>query len=140
MRRALRFLTAEQVLAMHAALLDRAGGARGGGHRGSAYEGVDAAVQAVKNSYYGTVEELAAAYAIYIVRGHVFLDGNKRTAAAAMLTFLEANGVVVGTPAERIAALVVEAQRRAAGGRDLSRAVRWLAGELAQGRRRTRRR
>ncbi len=117
---------------MHDAVLERSSGARGGGHRGSGYEGVDAAVQAVKNSYYDTVEELAAAYAAYIVRGHVFLDGNKRTAAAAMLTFLEANGVAVVMSAQRIATLMVEVQHRAEGGRDLTGIIRWLAGELAK--------
>ena len=88
MKRSLRFLSAEQVVAVHDTLLTRYGGRMGGGPRGQAYEGVDAAVQAVKNSYYETVEELAAAYAVYIVQGHVFADGNKRTGAAAMLTFL----------------------------------------------------
>lgn len=125
---------------MHDALLERSGGARGGGHRGSGYEGVDAAIQAVKNSYYDTTEELAAAYAAYIVRGHVFLDGNKRTAAAAMLTFLEANGVPVTMSAERIAALIMEVGRRAEAGRDLTGVIRWLAQELARGRGRPHRR
>ena len=65
---------------------------RGGGHRGAKYEGVEAAVQAVKNSYYNSIEELGAAYAVYIVQGHVFQDGNKRTGLDAMMTFLAING------------------------------------------------
>ena len=88
MTKRLRFLSAEQVVAVHDAVLAETGGLPGGGPRGSSYEGVDAAVQAVKNSYYDTVEELAAVYAVYVVQGHVFADGNKRTGAAAMLTFL----------------------------------------------------
>ena len=35
--------------------------------------------------------EIAAAYLFYICRNHPFLDGNKRTALAASLVFLEAN-------------------------------------------------
>ena len=35
--------------------------------------------------------EIAAAYLFYICRNHPFLDGNKRTALAACLVFLEAN-------------------------------------------------
>lgn len=54
---------------MHHDLLRRFGGLPGDGLRGEAYEGVDAAVQAVKNSYYDSVAELAAAYAVYIVQG-----------------------------------------------------------------------
>ena len=45
---------------------------------------------------YGMIEdvfELAACYACYIAVGHVFNDGNKRTAFTAMDTCLEINGI-----------------------------------------------
>jgi death-on-curing protein len=35
--------------------------------------------------------EIAAAYLFYICRNHPFVDGNKRTALAACLVFLDAN-------------------------------------------------
>jgi len=38
--------------------------------------------------------EIAAAYLFYICRNHPFLDGNKRTALAACLVFLETNEVL----------------------------------------------
>lgn len=126
-----RFLSADQVVTLHDTVLRETGGLTGSGHRGPNYEGVDAAVQAVKNSYYDTVEELAAAYAVYIVQGHVFADGNKRTGAAAMLTFLYANGRRPALRHERIASLMIELQRRAEGGEDTSRLVRWIAGKLS---------
>ena len=126
----LRFLSSEQVVALHEALLGETGGLPGGGHRGSSYEGVEAAVQAVKNSYYDTVGELAAAYAVYIVQGHVFADGNKRTGAAAMLTFLQANGGRTTLSDERLATLMIELQRRAEAGEDVARLVHWIAAEL----------
>ena len=131
MTKRLRFLSAEQVVALHEAVLAETGGLPGGGHRGSSYEGVEAAVQAVKNSYYDTPEELAAAYAVYIVQGHVFADGNKRTGAAAMLTFLQANGGRTALNDERCATLMIDLQRRAEAGEDVARLVRWIAGELA---------
>ena len=37
--------------------------------------------------------EMAAAYLFHVAKNHGFVDGNKRTAAAAALTFLELNGV-----------------------------------------------
>jgi len=126
-KRRVRFLTAEQVVHMHDLLLERFGGAGGGGARGRAYEGVDAAVQAVKNSYYETIEELAAAYAVYIVQGHVFLDGNKRAGAAAMLVFLEANGHRVRLSAAEVATLMVELQRRAETGESIGSLVSSIA-------------
>jgi len=127
----LRLLTAEQVIAMHDALLEQFGGLAGGGPRGEAYEGVDAAVQAVKNSYYETVHELAAGYAVYLVQGHVFLDGNKRAGAAAMLTFLEANGVTVSLPPERLASIMIDLQTRAEAGEAASRLIADIASVLA---------
>jgi death-on-curing protein len=130
-RRSVRFLTAEQVIAMHDALLDRFGGLAGGGPRGEGYEGVEAAVQAVKNSYYETVEELAAAYGVYLVQGHVFLDGNKRTGAAAMLTFLEANGVPITIPPEELASMMIDLQLRSEAGEAAPRLIAGIASMLA---------
>ena len=127
----IRFLSLEQVVTMHDFLLRRFGGSAGGGARGAAYEGVDAAVQAVKNSYYETLEELAAAYAVYIVQGHVFLDGNKRTGAAAMLVLLEANGRAVAIRGDKLAALMIEIQQRAEAGADVGAIIRWVAQRLA---------
>jgi death-on-curing protein len=129
--RRIRFLTADQVVAMHDVLLERFGGLAGGGPRGELYEGVEAAVQAVKNSYYETVEELAAAYAVYVVQGHVFLDGNKRAGAAAMLTFLEANAISVAIPPEELASMMIDLQRRSEAGEDASRLISSLASQVA---------
>jgi len=85
----------------------------GGGARDASFEEVDAAVQAVKNSYYESLHELAAAYAVYIVQGHAFADGNKRTGAAAMLTFLEANGESVHISDMELVTMTIELQRGA---------------------------
>lgn len=117
---------------MHDALLERFGGLEGGGPRGELYEGVDAAVQAVKNSYYETIEELAAAYAVYIVQGHVFLDGNKRTGAAAMLTFLESNGRSSRVVPEELASLMIDLQKRSEAGEGAPRLIHEIAVFLAR--------
>ena len=41
---------------------------------------------------YPTLPEKAAAYGFFIAENQPFIDGNKRTAAAAVATFLELNG------------------------------------------------
>jgi len=41
--------------------------------------------------------EIAAAYLFYLCRNHPFIDGNKRTALAACLVFLECNGLLPAT-------------------------------------------
>jgi death-on-curing family protein len=107
-----RFLSVEQVLRIHEEMLRRYGGSRIPGHRGEV-EGVTAAVMAVINSYYSDVLDLAAAYAVYIVMGHVFGDGNKRTASGAALTFLHVNGVLVAPAPGELRDLLIELQLRA---------------------------
>jgi death on curing protein len=126
----MKFLSAEQVVEMHDQLLAQYGGEEGGGHRGAQYEGVEAAVQAVKNSYYESVEELAAAYAVYIVQGHIFMDGNKRAASVAMLTFLAANDRDPRLVVNKTAAIMLELQQRAEGGERTGTLIRWLAAML----------
>jgi death-on-curing protein len=39
--------------------------------------------------------DIAASYAFHIAEAQAFLDGNKRTAVAAALTFLKGNGVAL---------------------------------------------
>ncbi len=39
--------------------------------------------------------EMAAAYLFHIVKNHLFLDGNKRTGAAAAMIFLRINGIQI---------------------------------------------
>jgi death-on-curing protein len=41
--------------------------------------------------------EVAAAYLFYLCRNHPFIDGNKRTALAACLVFMEANRLLPST-------------------------------------------
>ena len=52
-----------------------------------------------KSPYHDLVE-IAAAYLFYICNNHPFLDGNKRTALAACLVFLENNDLL---PNEKLA-------------------------------------
>lgn len=128
----MRFLSSQQVLAIHAKLLRRWGGSEGGGHRGSEYQGVEAAIQAVKNSYYETIAELAAAYAVYIVQGHVFMDGNKRTGAMSMLTFLKANRIVSDLTMDDLSSSMVELQQRAEADERTDKLIAWLAAKISR--------
>lgn len=53
--------------------------------------------------------EIAAAYLFYLCRNHAFIDGNKRTALAACLVFLESNDLLPNTklPTEEWEAFVL---------------------------------
>lgn len=62
---------------------------------------LDYALEIVQSTVFGTpiyqqVWEVAAAYMFYIVTGHVFTDGNKRTGLEAALLTLGLNGFSLG--------------------------------------------
>lgn len=52
--------------------------------------------------------EMAAAYAFHLSRNHSFFDGNKRTALACALVFLEINGVPIKDPEQRLYQAMVD--------------------------------
>jgi death-on-curing protein len=52
------------------------------------------------NGYVTDVFELAASYIKSIVNNHPFIDGNKRTALAAAMVFLEYNGFIIKEESE----------------------------------------
>ena len=87
-----RFLSVESVKAIHQEVLSAHGGKRGLRDRAL----LEAAVAAPQATYGGEalikdVVDIAAAYLFYLFRNHPFNDGNKRTALATCLVFLEAN-------------------------------------------------
>jgi death-on-curing protein len=85
-------LTADQVLDLHAEALTL-GGSPGVRSVHLLYSAIGQVEQTVfGEDAYPTAQEKAAAYAYFLARNHPFVDGNKRTAAAAMLVFLELNG------------------------------------------------
>ena len=99
-----RWLTADELVAIHTELIAEFGGAPGLRDRGL----VESAAARPKHlASYGepTVFELAAAYAFGLARNHPFVDGNKRIALVAAFTFLELNGWEVS--AEEPAAVLI---------------------------------
>lgn len=89
------WLEEADVLAIHDAQLRAHGGDAGVLNR----DRVAGAVARPRNMYAylpeTPVEELAAALAVGLAKGHGFVDGNKRTACVASLTFLALNGIDV---------------------------------------------
>jgi len=70
---------------------------------------------------------LAAAYAFGITRNHPFVDGNKRTAFAAIIVFLGLNGIdFLVAPAEATAVML----DLAAGAIDEETLARWISDNL----------
>jgi death-on-curing protein len=83
------YLTPIEVLAIHADQIRRYGGTEGLRDPGA----LEAALYRPQTGYYGDVFEEAAALWESLAQNHPFVDGNKRTAFAAMYTFLVINSV-----------------------------------------------
>ena len=87
------YLSLEQVIELHDALIEKFGGLLGIRERSLLESAVAAPMMAVfGEELHKTIYNKAAAYLFYIAKNHAFLDGNKRTASAAALAFLRANG------------------------------------------------
>jgi death on curing protein len=95
--RTLKHLTVEGVKAIQREVLAAHGGAAGIRDE-TLLESAVAAPQATMmgQPLISDPIEIAAAYLFYICRNHPFLDGNKRTALAACLVFLDANELLPG--------------------------------------------
>ncbi|GJH08662.1 MULTISPECIES: type II toxin-antitoxin system death-on-curing family toxin [Caballeronia] len=87
-------LNARYVIAVHDDILDLEGGLPGFAQAGPG--GVEAVLARVENhAHYAGLDDIfgiAAMYAVAIARGHVFNDGNKRTALVCALTYLSVQG------------------------------------------------
>jgi death-on-curing protein len=87
------WITYKQAIAIHSKQLRRFGGAPGLRDEGMLRSALERPVN--KWTYeQAPLPELAAAYAFGLAKNHAFVDGNKRIAFMAMMTFLHKNGVV----------------------------------------------
>jgi death on curing protein len=71
---------------------------------------------------------LAAAYGFGIARNHPFVDGNKRTALASLIVFLNLNKLDLDAPPEAATAIILAL---AAGEVDEDLLARWIADHVA---------
>ena len=105
----IEFLTLEDVLALHDALIQRYGGSPGFRDTGL-LEAALAMPQAGFGSQYfhDFPHEMAAAYLFHLVRNHAFIDGNKRVALACAILFFKINRVSYSITEEEAVDLTVE--------------------------------
>ena len=87
-----KWLTYDQIIAIHSRQLRRFGGAAG--LRDDSL--LRSAIERPINKWHyeqSELPELAAAYAFGLAKNHAFVDGNKRIAFMGMMTFLRINDV-----------------------------------------------
>ncbi|MCW2476657.1 MULTISPECIES: type II toxin-antitoxin system death-on-curing family toxin [unclassified Symbiopectobacterium] len=103
------WVSAQDVIAFHNRILQRLPGVAGMSDPGRA----EALIYRVQNRthYEGVTDvfELAATYWVAIARGHIFNDGNKRTAFFVTMTFLYRNGIRIRDTDNTLENLTVEA-------------------------------
>lgn len=103
------WVSALEVIAFHDRILQRLPGVAGMPDPGRA----DALIYRVQNRthYEGMTDifELAATYWVAIARGHIFNDGNKRTAFFVTMTFLYRNGIQIRNNDNTLEELTVNA-------------------------------
>ena len=76
---------------------------------------------------YPSLEEKACALAYAIIRGHVFVDGNKRTGTAVLFQTLELNGRTLESDQDNLVATI---ESLAAGSLDFEAFVAWVRAHL----------
>lgn len=120
-----RFLCLRDVDALH----DRALAAYGGSP-GIRDEGLlaSAANQPQNDYFYGDADlcGIAAAYCFHIAEAQAYLDGNKRTAVAAALTFLAGNGVSIDFDSQELYVAMIAMANKELGKQELSELFRVL--------------
>ena len=118
------FLSLDQVLRIHASMVEAYGGAAGVRDMGL----LQSAVAMPQASYGGqtlhpTIFDQAAAYLYHLVQNHPFVDGNKRIGAASALVFLAMNDVQIDGDEDGLVALTMSV---ASGGAGKDEIAVWL--------------
>jgi death-on-curing protein len=85
---AVQFLSVDEVVEIHAALIERFGGADGLRDMGL----LESALYRPQTGYYVDLIEMAAALFESLINNHPFIDGNKRVAFFSTDVFLRLNG------------------------------------------------
>ncbi|PHM10417.1 type II toxin-antitoxin system death-on-curing family toxin [Nostoc sp. 'Peltigera malacea cyanobiont' DB3992] len=116
-----KFLTISQVLDIHQRQIQRFGGTSGVRDEGL----LDSALAQPQATFGGellhpTIHEQAAAYLYHLAMNHPFIDGNKRTAFAVMLTFLNLNGYSLNLSQEQAYNLVIQVVQKEISKEELS--------------------
>lgn len=89
----LRFLTLDEVLLLHKTQTTLFGGDDGLRDKNLLLSAIAMPEATFGGEYlHPTLPEMAAAYLFHLVKNHPFVDGNKRTGAAAAATFVIFNG------------------------------------------------
>ncbi len=97
------FLTLAEVIEIHTDQIERYGGSSGIRDINLLSSAVAMPYASIQDQFFhADLFDMASAYAFHISQNHPFIDGNKRTALAASLVFLELNGVSLSDSEDKL--------------------------------------
>ncbi len=126
----MRYLTVEEIISLHVAIISRTGGILGIRDRGV----LESAVAQPKMTFdgedlYPATVDKAAALGHVLISNHPFMDGNKRTGQAAIEVFLVLNGYEIKAPVDEQENLILMIATGSMSKEDLAE---WLAARIVE--------
>jgi death on curing protein len=122
------WITYDQAIAIHSRQLRRFGGAAGLRDEGALRSALERPVNKWQYEQ-APLHVLAAAYAFGLAKNHAFVDGNKRIAFIAMVTFLRRNGLRFAPDQAQATRIILSL---AAGEVSEESLARWISDTLAK--------
>ena len=103
-----RFLTLDEIIAIHADLIERYGGSAGIRDLNLLQSAIAMPAAGFGDTHlHADLFEMAAAYLFHIVQNHPFTDGKKRTGAMVAFTFLKMNGFILTAEDRKLEELIL---------------------------------
>lgn len=127
--KSISFLTLAEVIEIHADQITRYGGSDGVRDINLLSSAVAMPYASFSGSFlHADIYEMAAAYAFHICQNHPFVDGNKRTALASALVFLELNDISILDPAGKLYHAMISIASGEPGKNELAKIFKKLSG------------
>ena len=116
----MKYLTREQVIKLHQALIEASGGSSGIRDVGMLDSALKTPLQTFdENELFPSVLDKAARLAFGLIKNHPFIDGNKRIGTHAMLIFLALNGITLSYNDEELIDIILKVASGKANENDL---------------------
>jgi len=121
------FLTLAEIVEVHADQIQRYGGSEGIRDMSLLSSAVAMPYASFSRRFlHSGLYEMAAAYTFHISQNHPFVDGNKRTALASALVFLDLNGISVSDPKSKLYDAMISLASGYIGKGELARILRGI--------------
>ena len=116
----MKYLTREQVIKLHQALIETSGGSSGIRDEGMLDSALKTPLQTFdENELFPSVLDKAARLAFGLIKNHPFIDGNKRIGTHVMLIFLTLNNIMLSYKDEELIDIILKVASGKANEHDL---------------------